>query len=332
MSTQPDTMDLLQPVARLAHDVRIAAKSLGTDEARFLVDTYYLMQEQRKRSGAQVRALSESGEPHDIIKWYATQWQVLENNLKVVLDKYSDEYALGRWAKSIRSIGPIITAGLLAHIDVTKPTAGNIWSFAGFNPAREWKKGEKRPHNADLKRLCFNIGECFVRGQGAENDVYGALFAKRKVREIAENRGGTLVDQAMARAEQFRAWKKTKSDAYRWYSGCYPAVIWDGYLELPLPERQKRQHALDVTKPAAQRGKLAVYGLPMLPPAHIHARARRWVVKLFLSHWHTVGHFIELGKLPPKPYKFAEASGHAHLILPPNAEKVDGLPEALASW
>ena len=59
-------------------------------------------------------------------------------------------------------------------------------------------------------------------------------------------------------------------------------------------------------------------GVPMLPPAHIHMRATRWVVKLFLSHYHAVGYEIETGQKPPKPYVFEYLEGHAHYIAPPN--------------
>jgi hypothetical protein len=55
-----------------------------------------------------------------------------------------------------------------------------------------------------------------------------------------------------------------------------------------------------------------------LPPAHIHARAKRWVVKLFLSHWWTVAYTLHYGKGPETmPYVFNRL-GHKHFISPPN--------------
>ena len=50
-----------------------------------------------------------------------------------------------------------------------------------------------------------------------------------------------------------------------------------------------------------------------LSDGHIHARAMRWVAKLFLSHWHEVAYEAEFGKAPPKPYALAHMD-HAHLI------------------
>jgi len=54
-----------------------------------------------------------------------------------------------------------------------------------------------------------------------------------------------------------------------------------------------------------------------LPPAHIHARAKRWAVKIFLAHWHHVAYMIEYKKAPPKPYSL-EHLGHVHMIEVPN--------------
>jgi len=59
-------------------------------------------------------------------------------------------------------------------------------------------------------------------------------------------------------------------------------------------------------------------GLPMLPPAHIHARARRYAVKLFLSHYHHVAYEVATGQKPPKPYVLDRIPGHTHYVAPPN--------------
>lgn len=44
----------LDPISRLNRDIREAATILGQVEARFLVDAYYIIQEDRKRSFNQV--------------------------------------------------------------------------------------------------------------------------------------------------------------------------------------------------------------------------------------------------------------------------------------
>jgi len=53
-----------------------------------------------------------------------------------------------------------------------------------------------------------------------------------------------------------------------------------------------------------------------LPPGQIDARARRYAVKLFLSHLHETWYKAHFGKAPPLPYPIA-IMGHAHIIPPP---------------
>lgn len=263
-------MDLV-PVQKLSKDIRdmISDSSpLSRDEARFLVDAYYMMQKNRLRSGGQIRALKESEEPHAVLAWLLSQNETLENQVKAALDRYSNSLDLGRWARSIVGIGPVISAGLLAHIDIEKaPTVGHIWRFAGLDPTSRWEKGKKRPHNASLKTLCWKIGESFVKVSGNDDDIYGKIYLHRKAYEQQKNEADDYREQAEVGAK--RVGKST--EAYKYYSD----------------------------------GKLT--------PGHIHARAKRYAVKLFLSHYHEQAYKLHFGKAPPLPYPIA-ILGHAHKI------------------
>jgi hypothetical protein len=260
------------PVKKLDRDMVKAASTLTATEARYLVDSYYAMQAGRIRANNQVRALTESGEPHESIAWFSTENRVLEESVKRALDAYSAGHPVGARMRTVQGVGPVIAAGLLAHIDIAKATtAGAIWRYAGLDPTSEWKKGEKRPFNASLKTLCWKLGESFVKVSNKEDSVYGRIYRERKVIEIAKNEAGDFADQAAAKLEKFKIGKTT--DAYKAYSA----------------------------------GKL--------PPAHIHARARRVAVKMFLSHLHEVWYEVEFGTKPPAPYVFAHA-GHVHKLDP----------------
>jgi hypothetical protein len=136
-----------------------------------------------------------------------SQETTLENQIKRALDAYSGADAVGQWARSITGIGPVIAAGLLANIDISKaPTVGHIWRFAGLDPTVKWEKGQKRPWNASLKRLCFLIGESFVKVHNLESDTYGKVYSARKALEIERNEAGKYADQAAAAlaAKNFR--------------------------------------------------------------------------------------------------------------------------------
>lgn len=262
----------LDPIERLSRDVTAAGRSLSRGEARFLVDTYYQLQENRKRDENQVRSLASAGEPHAVLAWLATQSRTLENQVKRALNAYSAADPLGQWARDQVGIGPVIAAGLLAHIDVAKaPTAGHVWRFAGLDPTTKWGKGQKRPWNADLKVLCWKIGESFVKVSGRDDAVYAQLYLARKAYEEARNAAGAYADQAaeLLATKNFRAETTAKA--------CY------------------------------QEGRL--------PPGHLHARAKRYAVKLFLAHYLEEGRRLA-GLEVVAPYPLAHL-GHAHKIEVP---------------
>lgn len=216
--------DDIVPVSKLSKDLKDAARVVGPQEARFLVDSYYVVQETRKRLANQIRAMQESGEPSALLQWYYTQQVSLEKFLKTALDVYSANHAVGEWMRSIKGVGPVIAAGFLSHIDITKAvTAGHIWRFAGLDSTVVWKKGEKRPWNARLKVLCWKLGDSFVKTSGgADPSPYGMRYRKWKEIYVQRNESGMYAALA---AETLETRKFNPStDAYAAYkAGRLPA-------------------------------------------------------------------------------------------------------------
>ena len=266
-------MTELQPIFRLKCDLAAAAKALSLNEARYLVDIYYSLQEYCKVSQNQILALTENDEPSSVIQWFFDQTASIESQIRRALDKWTDEQPISQWAKSITGIGPVIAAGLLAHIDITKaPTVGHIWRFAGLDPTNKWEKKTRRPWNASLKTLCWKIGESFVKVCNLETDFYGKIYRQRKDQEILRNEAGDFAAQAAAMLTAKKIGKDTEA-----------------FL-------------------ACAAGKL--------PPAHIHARAKRYAVKLFLAHYHEIAFRLHFNTDPPLPYAIPRLQ-HAHKIEPP---------------
>lgn len=267
--------DLWEPLARLDKDLRQASRLIGRNEARYLTDFYYQVQGFRIASAGQLRS-SADAEPNRVLDWVNDSTRRLEGDIKKALGEFVDEYHVGKWLTSITGIGPVISAGLIAHLDIRRAkTYGHFWSFAGLNPEAKWGKGQKRPWNARLKVLMFKAGESFVKNQNRKNDHYGKLFVVRKALEVERNEAGMFADQAASALEDKNFRKDT--DAYKAYS------------------------------------------VGKLPPAHIHARARRYVSKLFLSHCFYVMYRDYYGTEPPAPYAFEHCEGdHRHFVPVPN--------------
>lgn len=277
MSALPNNLVELHPVHTLAaRDISKAVQSeIPTrHEALYLVNSYYQMQEYRIAQALRSAKLAEIGDPNSVITYFGGQFGSLEKQLQTALGAFAKSTATGKWALDTMGIGPVLSAGLLAHIDVARaPTVGHVWSFAGLNPGAEWNKGEKRPWNADLKTLCWKIGESFVKVSGNEKSLYGRLYAERKRFEIERNEAGAYKEQAAAVLARKKIGKDT--DAYKAYS------------------------------------------VGKLPPAHLHARAKRYTVKLFLSHWHDMRTREVLERPAPPPYILAHSEGaHVHYVEP----------------
>ncbi len=307
----------LEAVSRLGRDIKQAASILSTTEARFLVDAYYTMQLNRLRADSQLRSMTKSEEPNGVLAWLGNQNHTLERQVHGALQRYAENHTIGKWLLSLTGIGPVITAGLLAHIDITRaPTAGHIWRYAGLDPTSKWEKGQKRPWNASLKTLQYKAGESFVKTQNKENDIYGKFFVKRKAEEWSRNMNGDFAEQAAAMLVAKRIGKETV--AYAFYAGHVPV----GYIQGLFADGNPVPPVLPKT--IVEEGA----GVPMLPPAHIHSRARRYAVKLFLSHLQEVWFFDHYQKLAPAPYVFVHQQGHTHYIAPPNMHLIPGMLEA----
>jgi hypothetical protein len=300
---------------RLSRDIRQATATLDRREARYLVDTYYQMQDYRISTGNQGRSMAKDAEPHLTLDFFQSQMDTLEKQVRSVLDTWTTMDPLGVWAKSITGIGPVIAAGLLAHIDIEKaPTVGHIWRYAGLDPTVEWGKGEKRPWNASLKVICWKAGESFVKVSNNDKDVYGHYYAKRKVYENERNDAVMLVPKGVT------------ITPYPERGLGYGTFVMDGEVTTCYEFGRDWYHGgnakaaytvLKKKKIGKDTDAIKSYSIGKLPPAHIHARAKRYAVKLFLAHYHETAYRLHFHEEPPAPYPIA-ILGHTHRIAVPN--------------
>ena len=232
----------------LAHAV-----TMDHAEARFLVASYYASQEMRKRLDLQQRHAVGEGVETPIpqaLSFTSDRFAEIESDMSAALMAYAKSTPVGRWCLSHTGIGPVITAGLLAHLDITKaPTAGHFWSFAGLNPERKWVAGEKRPYNAALKQVCYHLGECVKRCSGKEDAFYGHIYRERKTFLVERNEAGGNAERAKTFVTKSAEVKKTLAQgklpagnldrqacnyvAKMFLSHLHSVMFWDRYRALP---------------------------------------------------------------------------------------------------
>jgi hypothetical protein len=257
---------------RFNRDVRSLAAEMDQNSTRKLVDAYYTIQENRMAFSAQARELQSQGSPSELVEFLSYNLQLMEKSLKFPLESFADSTVAGKWALSQYGIGPVLAAGLCAHIDITKaPTAGSVWRYAGLDPTQKWEKGQKRPFNAELKTLCWKIGQSFMKFHKRDECFYGQLYKQDKDRRVSKNEAGDYADFA----KEILDTKNFKANQTR-------ATLETGILS----------------------------------DAQIDAQARRFAVKIFLSHYHAVAFQAHYGEPAPRPYIIAHGD-HVHEIAIP---------------
>lgn len=340
----------LEALEKLSKDVKQGAQVLGKDEVRFLVDYYYQMQNDRIATQGRIRAINQGDkdEPHAVIDFISNQVSTIENNIKKILEVYVKNDPVGIWCSSINGIGPVLTAGFLANLDVEdKPTAGHFWSYCGLNDQnRPWIGKEK------TKKIIDNIlGDKKSKDITYEDFVNCCVATKWKPDSLLEARGKDKKYIFYNNLEK-EEYKFKKEDiiaqcAKRPYNSKLKVLCWkagqsfvkvsnnpkDFYGKIyqyrkayEIAKNEAGDYKEQALVRASQVGKTTEaykwYSEGMLPPAHIQARAERKAVQLFISHLHHVMYVVRYGELPPKPY-IIEKGGHAHVIEVPNFELVE---------
>ena len=177
---------------------RDIAAGLDAPQARWLVDYYYAVQDYRIQAAGQARAVAQDADQGtvELASHISGNMEAIEAEIQKALGEYAKASIPGQWALAQHGIGPVLAAGLLAHIDIEKaPTVGHIWRFAGLDPTVKWGKGEKRPWNASLKVLCCVPGQRVTTRRGAieiENiaigdEVLTHLGRWRRVSRVMQN-------------------------------------------------------------------------------------------------------------------------------------------------
>jgi Transposase IS116/IS110/IS902 family len=311
-----------------------ARKLLSRAQLRFLVDFYYGLQDFRIQSQGQQRAGIEQEEPHLSSRILQKSLAALEDYIRDVLDDQTDREPtlVGQWVKQVRGIGPVLSAGLLAYIDIRRaPTVGHIWSYGGLDPARKWLSREQAERLVK-ERVNGRVAESDVReiarflGRDEASLLNMALFQGRDKPPLK-----APTSTSLARALARRPWN-AKFKVLLWkigqsfvkVSGSEGSLYGRLYRERKELEIERNEALLfvDQAKQALREANYgadtvarAYYEKGMLPPARIQQRAERYATKLFLSHLHHEMYLAHYGTPPPLPYVIT-VLGHAHVLEP----------------
>jgi len=317
---------------KLTKDLREAALQLKGANLRYIVDRFYQLQRDRTRADHQAK---ESATPNALLTFSRDHAWKLECTLKLAMKYHVESKTVGAWLLSVHGIGPVLSAGLLAHLDVTKAkSAASFWRFAGLDPTVVWEG------KAAVKKFVLQQIEASV-------DIEQALVACAGIKGRSVQ---TLMDQATMKpdgtANPLTADSLTKALSRQPWNARLKVLCWKAalsfvrqsssekcyYGKLYRTRKAREVAANEAGEYAAQartilteknfdRSTIArkAYEEGRLPDGHIDMRARRMVEKLFLSHIYQVMFEEEYGKPAAIPYVFAFADhDFNHYLRPPN--------------
>lgn len=334
----------LEPINKLTKDLREASRVLSQDEARFLVDSYYTMQNDRIRAANQVRSLSKDNEPCEVLQWLFGQTEQLEKQVLKALTAYAESDPVGKWSLSICGVGPVIAAGLLAHIDMNKaPNPGHILSFAGLKPQNKWLSSEnakkkyeqvvgkaKVLDNQLLTKICTEYNKspealCQVLLDQFP-DHYSDGMALLEGYQIDDKLKKYLSMRPFNSKLKVLCWKigqsfvKVSSNKNDFYG-----KLFRQRKEYEVANNEKNLYAEQAARQLLEKNysksteayKHLITG--KLPPGQIQLRAERWAVKLFLSHYWEIAYQYRTGQKPTQVYSIVKLGyDESSRIDPPN--------------
>lgn len=284
-SEEPEAKALIREFRK---SLKTSLDQFSIEQVRWMVDYYYQIQDYRIQADGQIWASTKSGEiVPEGMNVLGNQMHSVESSIKLFLGQYSERFVCGQWAKSICGIGPVISSGLIAHlfplIGPMGTTTGKDGLPRGMNTAgKVWVFAGLSPDREWKK------GE--LRPWNAKLKVLcykaGESFVK------VQNRPDDFYGKLYRQRKGYEAAKNEAGD----------------YREKALELMKKFSRTTEAYKS---------YSAGKLPPGHLHARARRWAVKIFLAHFHEVAYCEKTGQRPPKPYVL-DILGHADEIGVPN--------------
>lgn len=301
-------------------------KTVSREEIRHIVDNFYQVQKNRIMLQSQIRAIRQKSDNlgtvayADILEWELKARMIEEDGLKKALKTYCEISEVGKWLLSIKGIGPVLAAGIMAYFDVTGiEYATHFMSYAGLNDNnRPWLGREKTEKiinevlgssktitDDDLveiaNRTQWNI--TYLNNACSKYDENGKLKSRSKADLI--NAASKIPYNKDLKILLFKIGESFVKVASR--DSLYGKLI----LERKAYETEKNENGdyadqaakiLSEKKIGKDTDAYKAYSQGKLPKAHIHRRAVRWATKIFVSHVFEEMYRVANNKKPAEYY------------------------------
>lgn len=340
----------VQGLASISKNIKESVVGLTLPQVRYLVDAYYQMQGARVAMENQARSMIQgydstidgAKDAHPLaIQWTSKAFRNDEGQIQKMLDKYTDSIPMGRYLKSIKGIGPVLAAGILAYFNIDKANHANQFiSYAGLNDnnnpwlgrdgsAKLIKELKTMFPDENPKRISDDVFiEICKRTHRSFESV--RLYSQVREEKTNERKGYTTWDSLQSYLAMPPYNKDLKTlcykigESFKMVSGRESSLYGKLYRQRKAYETIKNDNLEYADQAAAILKKKNIgkgtdaykaYSKGKLPKAHIQARAQRATVKIFLHHVFDAMYFEKYHIDPPTPYVL-EYMGHEDMIYP----------------
>jgi len=262
---------------------------LSADDLPEAVRLYYMIQDHRIKASnatfASVKIAAENGTNNSpiLLHYISKSLHDLESDLVKFMKLYVENDPIGRWLTSIPGIGPTFAAALIGYIDISRCQTAGA-----------------------IWRYAGITGNPELDGKSKGKKIsYNPEF-----KTLCWKIGESFVKVSNREGDIYGHLYKEKRDYY------LKKNEEGGFAE-------RAQQILKSKKFDKNTEAYKAYAEGKLPKAHIINMAKRFAVKMFLSHLFEIWYEHYNGEKPPKPFVEAHL-GHVHIISAPNREIVFG--------
>lgn len=311
-------------------------EAVNKQQIKTMVKLYYETQNLRIIANGTVNSAKKNGDEEKIINAFlldVEDYHIIEKNISNQLEAICRSQEVGRWLLKICGIGPVLAAGLLAYFDVTKTSyASGFISYAGLNDNnRPWLGKDKskeilddlmKEHESDeiTDEIMYEYSAITQWGYNTFRD--SAYNSKKKTwskTEIIKTASKIPYNKEL----KSLLWKVGQSFIYQKNR---PQSVYGKLLKERLDYEIKNNEngvyadyaakMLDTYNFGKETEAYKAYAQGKLPPAHINARAIRWVEKILVSHLFEEMYRVEYDDVPPRYYALEHLEGHHRNIDP----------------
>jgi len=303
-----------------------AAIDMDRKEMRKLVALSFTLDRLKQSTHRKYSHLVDDGLSHTVTAFCVSSIAKLNRQIESTLALTVDQHIPSRWARFM-GLGPRTAVGLFAHIDVEKVEhISQLASYAGYGSIR----GSRQ---LSINRALEILEEARALFMDPSDEACIKWIAGRVHRRYdtfsscvlrCQGYTSTITWDTLRRALRSRPWNADLhqicwSIMFRMHIGKankeHPTSTY--YHEMFIKRKQyemrrnekkqyKDQAAIALSKGNYLKGSRVYnyYASGMLPPVHLAHRARRWALKLLLSHYLEVAYYDRYKgkKVPAAPY------------------------------